>query len=110
MTMWRIMSLPEVVNDVRKLDKEQERRVQKAIRRVAQNPLPASQGGYGKPLGNKGGSALAGLQKIKMRGEGLRVVYKAVEQDGVMLIVVVGVRADDDVYKEAAKRKEKYGL
>ena len=110
MTVWRIVSLPEVEGDLRRLDKEQERKVQKAIRRVATNPLPSFQGGYGKPLGNTASNKLSGLQKIKLRGEGLRIVYKLVERDDVMLVVVVGVRDNDDVYKEAARRKEKYDL
>lgn len=110
MRNWQVNWLPEVDDDFASLDNRQRAQAWKLIRRVATNPLPSFQGGYGKPLGNTASSKLSGLQKIKMRAEGLRIVYKLVERDDVMLIVVVGVRDNDDVYKEAARRREKYDL
>ena len=50
------------------------------------------------------------LLKIKFRDLGIRVVYKIIFDDGIMKIVVVSARADEQVYKEAAKRREKYQL
>ena len=50
--------------------------VAKALKKVQQNPVSIYDGGYGKPLGNKGGTDLTGLFKIKLRAAGLRVVYK----------------------------------
>ena len=58
------------------LDGSQQKQVSKAIEKVAQNPLPQSEGGYGKPLGNKGNSKLHGLLKIKLKKLGIRVIYK----------------------------------
>ena len=55
---------------------------------MSANPLPAIEGGYGKLLGNNGRTALAGLMKIKLRGAGLRIVYKLVKTESEMLIVV----------------------
>ena len=52
--------------------------VLKAIEKVSQNPLPNYEGGYGKPLGNRVASQLAGYYKIKLRKSGLRVVYSIV--------------------------------
>lgn len=108
--MWQIEYLPEVKKDFDALDKSQREPVLKMIRRVAQNPLPANEGGYGKPLGNKQGIALAGLLKIKLRSLGIRVVYKVIRENDVMKIVIVGARADDEVYTEAEKRARKYDL
>ena len=71
---------------------------------MSANPLPASEGGYGKPLGNKGGNNLTTLLKIKLRGPGIRVVYELVRTETSMLIVVVGAREDDEVYEIASKR------
>lgn len=68
------------------------------------------EGGYGKPLGNKTGTNLTNLLKIKFRDLGIRVVYKVVRLDGVMKIIVVSARTDEQVYKEAGKRREKYEL
>jgi len=80
----------------------------KSILRTAQNPLPKQQGGYGEPLGNKSGINLTGFLKIKLRGIGLRIVYKLDEPD--MLIIVAAAREDEEVYKEAFKRIKKYNL
>ena len=68
-----------------------------------------SEGGYGKPLGNKNGNDLTGLFKIKFRDLGLRVVYQLVVTETVMKIIVVSARTDEQVYKEAARRTAKRG-
>ena len=73
-------------------------------------PLPVEEGGYGKPLGNKIGINLTNLMKIKFRDRGIRVVYKIERIDGIMKIIVISARTDEQVYKEAAKRREKYDL
>ena len=80
------------------------------IRKVSQNPLPAEEGGYGKPLGNKSGINLTNLMKIKFRDLGIRVVYKVEQVNGIMKIIVVSARTDEQVYKEASKRREKHDL
>lgn len=98
------------MKDMRSLDHSVQLQVLKGIRKVAQNPVSASEGGYGKPLGNKNGTDLTGLFKIKFLDLGLRVVYQLVFTDTAMRIVVVSARTDDQVYKEAARRREKYGL
>ena len=90
--------------DLFQLDGSQRILVQKAIRKVSQNPLPDYQGGYGKPLSNKANSKLAGYLKIKLKAAGIRIVYKLVEINGVMVIVVIGARADNEVYDIAQKR------
>ena len=68
------------------------------------NPLPNTEGGYGKPLRNQNSSELAGLLKIKIKNAGIRIVYKLIRQDDVILIIIIGARADSEVYKEAEKR------
>ncbi len=70
----------------------------KAINKVKENPLPQNEGGYGKPLGNKHGLNLTNLLKIKLRGEGIRIVYKLVRTETQMLIIVIGVREDEEGY------------
>jgi mRNA interferase RelE/StbE len=106
---WKLEFLPEVEKDFRQLSGDQRIFVRKAIKKVQTNPLPMNEGGYGKPLGNKGGTDLTGFLKIKLRGSGLRVVYKLVRTESEMLIVVVGARADDEVYETAEQRVKKYG-
>ena len=77
---------------------------------MSQNPLPVQKGGYGKPLGNRTGNNLTNLLKIKFRNLGIRVVYKTIQIDGIMKIIVISARTDEQVYKEAGKRREKYDL
>lgn len=48
--------------------------------------------------------------KIKFRDLGIRVVYKVERVEDVMKIIVVSARTDEQVYREAARRKEKYEL
>ena len=102
--------MEEAEKDMKKLDHSVRIQVLKGIRRVSQNPLSVQEGGYGKPLGNKTGTNLTNLLKIKFRDLGIRVVYKAVRVDGIMKIIVVSARTDEQVYKEAGKRRTKYEL
>lgn len=107
---WDIEFFEEAEKDMKKLDRSAQIQVLKGIRKVSKNPLPAEEGGYGKPLGNKSGANLTGLMKIKFRDLGIRVVYKIERIDGVMKIIVVSARTDEQVYKEAAKRRHKYDV
>ena len=49
---WRVEWLEEAAKDMRKLGKAEHKQVLKGIAKVNENPLPSSQGGYGKPLLN----------------------------------------------------------
>ena len=107
---WQIEYLEEAKKDLKKLDRSAQIIVLKGIDKVSENPLPVQQGGYGKPLGNKSGTNLTNLLKIKFRDIGIRVVYKVEYTDTVMKIIVISARADEQVYKEATKRKTKHDL
>jgi len=104
--MWRVEYLKDAVDDLKQLDHSQRVQVIKAVNKVAVNPLPHAEGGYGKPLGNKGTTNLAGYYKIKLVKLGIRVVYMLVREDNVMKIIVVSARADNEVYRLAQKRKQ----
>lgn len=107
---WEIRYLPEVREDLHSLDGSQRQLIYKALAKVQKNPLPMSEGGCGKPLGNKSGTNLAGFLKVKLRGAGLRIVYQLVRKDDQFLVVVVGAREDDEVYHIADKRIKTHGL
>ena len=107
---WEIEFLEEAEKDMKKLDHSAQIQVLKGIMKVSKNPLPTEEGGYGKPLGNKSGTNLTNLLKIKFRDLGIRVVYKIERVNGVMKIIVVSARTDEKVYKEAAKRRNRYEL
>ncbi|WP_312648922.1 type II toxin-antitoxin system RelE family toxin [Aminipila sp.] len=101
---WTIEYTREAKEDIKALDGTQRKQVIKAINKVSYNPLPNSEGGYGKPLGNHLTSNLAGYMKIKLLKLGLRIVYGIERKDGIMRIVIVSVRTDEEVYKMAYER------
>lgn len=107
--MWKIMYHPEAEQELKKLDGSQQKIVLKAIIKVSQNPESNMKGSYGKPLGNKGGNNLSGLFKIKLKGLGLRIVYKLEQEalDNIMKIVVISMREGNEVYEIAAKRESR---
>ena len=107
--MWKIMYHPEAEQELKKLDGSQQKIVLKAIIKVSQNPESNMKGGYGKPFGNKGGNNLSGLFKIKLKGLGLRIVYKLEQEalDNIMKIVVISMREGNEVYEIAAKRESR---
>ncbi|MCR4673158.1 MAG: type II toxin-antitoxin system RelE/ParE family toxin [Lachnospiraceae bacterium] len=107
---WAVDFLPEAVKDLAGLSKNQQILVKKAIIKIRDNPLPQNEGGYGKPLGHKHGMNLTNLLKVKLRGEGIRVVYKLIRTDTKMLIIVIGVREDEEVYAIASRRRQKHGI
>ena len=107
---WNVEFLDEAKRDMKRLDHSAQVQVLKGIQKVAQNPVSVNEGGYGKSLGHPSGTDLTRLFKIKLRDPGLRVVYKTEIIDNRMKIIVVSARSDDQVYREAAKRRTRYGL
>lgn|SRR5659263_17175 len=107
---WVVKYLPEVIKDIKELNGSVRTQIVKGIQKVSQNPLPQSRGGFGKPLGNKEGNNLTGLYKIKFRGIGIRAVYALEEKAGIMTLIIVSLRDDSMVYKDASKRRKKYEL
>ena len=105
---WKLLYLPEAERDFKELSGNERIVVAKALKKVLGNPLPVNEGGYGKPLGNKQGNNLSGFLKIKLKSLGIRIVYKLMKINGQMLVVVIGARADDEVYDIAKKRAEKH--
>lgn len=107
---WEVVYLPEAEKDLQDLDGRERILVQKAIRKVSTNPLPTVEGGYGKPLGNHASTKLAGLLKVKLKSAGIRIVYQLIRTETQMLVVVIGARADDEVYDTAQSRATKRHL
>ena len=105
MKCWNVKFTLEADRDRSSLDTSVRNQVDKAIRKVSQNPLPKSECGYGTPLGHKSGSNLTGLCKITLKKLGVRVVYRLIRDAEIMLIIVIATRADDEVYEIADMRK-----
>ena len=104
LSSWNIVYGADVDEDMANLDGSVRPQVLSAIRKVSQNPLPKREGGYGTELGNKDGLNLTGCLKIKLRKAGIRVVYTLERTEQDMKIVIVGIRADLDVYRRAVQR------
>lgn len=100
---WNIEYLREAQKDLKRLDPYDRKIVLKAIDKTAERPLPPPDG-IGKPLGNHASSKLSGYYKIKLRELGYRVVYQLVTDGEIMRIIVISIRDDEAVYKEAERR------
>jgi mRNA interferase RelE/StbE len=100
---WNIEYIKEAQRDLRKLDPYNRKIVLKAIEKTAEHPLPPPDG-IGKPLGNHASSKLSGFYKNKLRDLGYRVVYSLLRENDTMTVIVISVRNDDEVYKEAQRR------
>ena len=107
---WSVEFLEEAKKDLKRLDRGVQTQVVKGIKKVAQNPVSIHEGGYGKPLGNKNNTDLTGLFKIKYRDLCIRVVYRLEYTETMMKIIVISARTDEQVYKEALRRRERFGL
>ena len=101
---WSLEFTLDAQNDLQNLDNSQKKQITRAIEKVRQNPLPDYEGGYGKPLGNKGNINLSGCLKIKLKASGLRAVYRLIRTESTMQMIVIGLRKDEEVYKTAEKR------
>ena len=97
---WKVEYTKQADSDLNELDNSQKKQVLKAILKVSNNPLPSIKGGYGKTLGNN----LTGYLKIKLKKLGIRVCYRIVYEHEIMRVVIISIRADEQVYKLLQKR------
>lgn len=108
--IWEVKYLPEADKDYDALSRKQQIIVDKAIKKVKTNPLSIFEGGYGKPLGHKRGINFTNFLKIKIRREGIRIVYRLERTETRMLVIVIGMREDEEVYEIAQRRLKKHNL
>ena len=100
--MYTIEYLPEVVEDMKALDRSQRKAVQMALEKIRRQP-----GEYGKPLGHKHGLNLTGLRRVKLSALGIRVVYRLIPGRETILVLTIGKREADEVYRKALNRYRK---
>lgn len=93
--IWRVIYHHEVVDDMEELGRYQARAVLKTIERRIRDGEPDK---TGKPLSG----ALAGCRRI--RTGDVRIVYRVDAEIIEVLIVAVGPRRNDEVYRTARKR------
>ena len=100
---WKIEYIREAKKDLQKLDAYNRKLILKAIEKTAERPLPPPDG-IGKTLGNHTSSNLSGFFKIKLRDLGYRVVYQLIREKVRLRVIIISVRADEEVYREAERR------
>lgn len=92
---WRVIYHHEVAEDLEDLGRYQARAVLKAIESRIRDGEPEK---TGKPLSGE----LAGCRRI--RSGDVRIVYRVHAEIIEVLIIAVGPRRNDEVYKTALKR------
>lgn len=100
---WKIEYIKEALRDLQRMDAFNRKLVLKAIEKMAERPLPPPDG-IGKPLGHHAAADLSGYYKIKLRDLGYRVVYSLVREGNIMKVIVISIRDDETVYREAERR------
>ncbi len=103
---WNIEYIKEAQRDLKNLDPYSRRLILKAIQKTAERPLPPPND-IGKPLGNHSAAKLSGYYKIKLRDLGYRVIYGLIRENNIMKVIVISIRDDELVYKEAERRIQK---
>ncbi|MDR0358262.1 MAG: type II toxin-antitoxin system RelE/ParE family toxin [bacterium] len=101
----KVSLLPEAASDIRALDRSARILVLKALKKLETAPEMR-----GAPLGSRSNaqSDLTGFRKLVVGNRDYRVVYE-IRPDGTVVIVwVVGKRADDEVYETAQARVASY--
>jgi len=104
MSRWKVEYTKDALDDLQSFDHSVQVVILKNIDKVVQDPLPNTEGGYGKPLGNSGNAHFSGLLKITLRASGIRIVYQLVRTELSMKGIVIALRDDNQVYKIAHSR------
>lgn len=101
----RVRLLPEAAEDVRALDGAARSLVLKSLKKLETSPEQR-----GTPLGSKANaqSDLTGFRKLVVGDRAYRVIYQVTSDGNVVVVWVVGARADAVVYQEANARVAAY--
>ena len=100
---WKIEYIKEAQRDLQRLDPYNRKLILRAIEKTAERPLPPPEG-IGKPLGSHAAANLSGYYKIKLRDRGYRVVSGLIREEKTMKVIVITIRDDEAVYREAERR------
>jgi mRNA interferase RelE/StbE len=95
--------LPEAVEDLRDLDGAARKIIAAGIEKLRTDP-----GLRGAPLGSKASGNLSGLRKLVVGNRTYRIVYEVRADGTVVVLWVIGKRADSEVYALARSRVALY--
>ena len=98
--MYKIVLIPEAVNDYKELDGSIKKNVEKKIEELKENPF------LGHSLGNKFNIDLSGFYKIYVQGKQYRIVYRLITPQDIEIIEIwgIGKREKEEIYRKIAKR------
>ena len=95
---YKLILHPDIQSDLRALSKAQVSLIFKQFKKLQTSPE------LGKPLGNKAGYDLSGCRKMYTDKKKIRIVYRIIDREVVIEVIVVGRREDMAVYAEADAR------
>lgn len=102
--MARVVLTEDAREDLRDLDRSVQIKVLKAIKKLADGPEQR-----GAPLGRRSTSDLTTFRKLVVGDRDYRIIYR-VEPDGSVVVVwVIGRRADGEAYELAMARLRMHG-
>lgn len=88
--------LPTALKEWKKLDNTIQNQLKKKLKERLQNPHIFANQLHG----------FDNHYKIKLRASGFRLVYEVIEKEVVVLVIAVGKREKNLVYKKASKRRK----
>jgi len=92
---FKLKYLPTALKEWKKLDASIQNQLKKKLKERLQNPHIQASKLYG----------FENHYKIKLWASGYRLVYEVIKKDLVVLVIAVGKREKNIVYKKAANRK-----
>ena len=93
---YKLKFLPTALKEWKKLDHSIKNQLKKQLKERLQNPHIRTSQLYG----------FENHYKIKLRASGYRLVYEVLKQEIFVLVIAVGKREKNLVYKKAVKRQK----
>ena len=93
---YKLKFLPTALKEWKKLDNSVQKQFKKKLQERLENPFVQS-------------SQLFGFEnhyKIKLKASGYRLVYEVINDELCILVIAIGKRSKNTVYKKAHKRKK----
>lgn len=102
--MARVTLTEDARDDFRDLDGSARRDVAKGLKKLETDPQLR-----GQPLGNRGSGNLTNFRKLVVGHRDYRIVYRVEDNGTVVVVWVIGPRADSEAYELAMSRIRLHG-
>lgn len=98
---YKVEFLPEAAREFDALDGSLKKIAAKQLDKLAERPE------LGEPLGRRMGIDLTGYRKIYFGKKNYRIVYEVRKQRLVILVIGIGKREREEIYREVSDRLKK---